>query len=228
MEAAVGEVAGVVAGHSPPPLQHGGRGVVEGVEGGHIVPLPAAGPEGAGPAHPTGRPVKDRRHIVVVLRHPEGAPQGLVQGTEGGGGGLQLFLHIALGPAIRGRRRGWGQQASQALPLALRHHEKSHRTQKHLIQDGQGQPPVPGPQDGGPVRRCEGRRRPHPFLAPEGPCCQSGQPPGHGVEWDARARQIHGQADGHPKYGSCRQSALPGPRQHQTGSQRPAEGDILP
>ena len=74
----------------------------------------------------------------------------------------------------------------------------------------------------------EGRRRPHPFLAPEGPCCQSGQPPGHGVEWDARARQIHGQADGHPKYGSCRQSALPGPRQHQTGSQRPAEGDILP
>ena len=126
VEAAVGEVAGVVAGHSPPPLQHGGRGVVEGVEGGHIVPLPAAGPEGAGPAHPTGRPVKDRRHIVVVLRHPEGAPQGLVQGTEGGGGGLQLFLHIALGPAIRGRRRGWGQQASQALPLALRHHEKSH------------------------------------------------------------------------------------------------------
>ena len=66
MDAAVGKILGEVLGHDPPPLQHHRRGVVHGVEGPGILPLPAEAAQGAAPAYPLRRPVEDDGGILLA------------------------------------------------------------------------------------------------------------------------------------------------------------------
>ena len=96
--APVGEIARKILPLSPAPIHHGGEGVVEGVIGAYIVPLPAHQLHGAGAAHLGGGAVEDGGGVVVVAhRSAARSPQGRVEGAKGGGGGFQPFLHMAHG-----------------------------------------------------------------------------------------------------------------------------------
>ena len=100
MDASVGEMAGKVTPLRAAPLHHGGGGIIESVEGGSVILLPAVVPERAGAAYPAGGSVKDGGYVIVILRGTEGGAQGVAQGTEGLGCGLQLMLDQGLGPQV--------------------------------------------------------------------------------------------------------------------------------
>ena len=229
MDAAAGKVLGKVPRLPPAPVQHGLGGVVQGVEGGHVVPLPAVGAEGAGAAHLTGRPVEDGGHVVVVLGRPEGGPHGVVQGAEGLGGLLQAALDPALGPAVRREgplllREQPGRQPPQG-PLGQE--EEGHRPQEYLVQDGDGQPLVPGPEDRSPVGQHIGQGGPQPAFQPKGPRRQAGQAVGHGVQGDPVGRQVQGQPHRHPQHRPGGGPPLPGGGEDHHHRQGTPQGDVL-
>jgi hypothetical protein len=119
-------VVGKVPGLPLAPLHHGLGGVVEGVEGGHIAPLPALAAQGAGAAHLAGRPVKDSGYVVVVAGRAEGGAHGLVEGAEGVGGVLQTAAGALLGGLVRVGGNGWGDPPAQLFQRGLGQQEKDH------------------------------------------------------------------------------------------------------
>ena len=227
METPAGKIAGEILRLPTPPVQHGLGGVVQCVEGGHIVPLPAAGAQRTAPAHPAGRPVKYRSHVVIVPGRTKGGPHGVVQGTEGLGGGLQPLFDPGLGPLIGGDASLRSQPAPQPPQRALRQQEERGSAQKRLIQHGQGQTTVPGPQHRPSVGQQIDPGGPQPPFPPDGPGGQTGQPEGHGIQRDPIGRQIHGQTGGHAQHRPCGDPTLPGRRQHRRHRQSPPQGDVL-
>ena len=135
LHAAVGEISGEVAPLAPAPLQHGGQGVVEGVVGGHIIPLPAGGLERAALAHPVRRPVKDSGSVVIVgASGVEGTPHGFVQTLEGGGGVLHPALYIGHGSLLSAVFGLPGHQGAHLPQQLVRQQEKDYRGGKHLVE----------------------------------------------------------------------------------------------
>ena len=99
MEAPGGKVLGEVPRLPAAPVRHGGQGVVEGIEGGGVVPLPAGVPQGAAAAHLVRRPVKNGGHVPVIgAGAAESALHGLVELPESTGRLPQAFPHIGGGP----------------------------------------------------------------------------------------------------------------------------------
>lgn len=80
MDAAVGEVNGEVLGLGLAPLEEVGSSVIEGVEGGGVILLPAQLAQGAPPAYLFCRPVKDDGGILLLWRR--GAAHAVVQFPE--------------------------------------------------------------------------------------------------------------------------------------------------
>ena len=128
VDAPAGKVGREVPRLSLAPLHHGLGGVVEGVEGSHIAPLPALAAQGAGAAHLTGRPVKDGGHIVVIPGRPKGGTHGFVEGAEGVGSVLQAAAGALLGGLVRIGGHGGGEPPAQLFQGHLRQQEKDHRT----------------------------------------------------------------------------------------------------
>ena len=81
VDAAVGEVGGEVLRLRPAPGQEGGGSVVEGVEGGDILLVPAQVPEGAAPADHLRGSVKDHGGVLLLLGGR--SAEALVEGAEG-------------------------------------------------------------------------------------------------------------------------------------------------
>ena len=81
MDAPGGEVDGKVPRLRPAPVQQGGGCVVEGVEGGDVLLVPAHVPQRAAPAHHLRRPVEDHRRILLLLGGRDG--EALAQGPQG-------------------------------------------------------------------------------------------------------------------------------------------------
>ena len=227
MDAPVGEVPGEVLWLRPAPLHHGGGGVVQGVEGGVVVRLPAPVPKAAPPALAAGHPVEDGGHVVVVFRAPEGGAQGVVQGPEGQGGVLQLLLDDALGPQVRRALHLRGQPAPQPPEGPLRREQKEHPGQKGFIQEGQVQPPVPGPQHRRAVGQDVDQGGPHPPLALAQPGRQSRQAVGHGAERGCLAGQVDGHSNGRPLGHPGNRPPLPRGGHHHQHRQDPAQGDVF-
>jgi len=68
MDAAVGEVNGEVLGLGLSALEEVGSSVIEGVEGGGVILLPAQLAQGAPPAYLFRRPVKDDGGVFLLRR----------------------------------------------------------------------------------------------------------------------------------------------------------------
>ena len=66
MDTPAGKVDGEVRRFRPAPLHDGGGGVIEGIEGGEIVLVPAHVPQRAAPAHHLGGPVEDDGGILLL------------------------------------------------------------------------------------------------------------------------------------------------------------------
>ncbi len=174
-----------VAGLRPAPLYHGRCGIIEGVEGGGVILLPAAPPQRTAPADPAGRPVKDGGDVVVVPGGLEGRPQGVPQGAEGPGGGLQLLLHQLLGTQV-GRPRGVGRDPdAQAAQGTLGQEQKGDGGQKGLIQNGHRPVFLPAPEHRGPVGQHVDQGEGQPAAPPEQPGNQAGEAQRHGVHGGA-------------------------------------------
>ena len=81
MDAPAAEVAGKIPRLRPAPLQQDGSGVVEGVEGGDILPVPAHVPDGTLPADHLRSPVEDHGGILVLGLL--GRTEALIQSPQG-------------------------------------------------------------------------------------------------------------------------------------------------
>ena len=68
MDAAVGEVNGEVLGLGLAPFKEVGGGVIEGIEGGGVILLPAQLAQGAPTAYLFSRPVEDDGGILLLWR----------------------------------------------------------------------------------------------------------------------------------------------------------------
>ena len=215
LHAAVGEVGGEVSALPPAPLQHGGEGVVEGVEGGDVVPLPAGGLQRAALADPPGRPIEDGCGVVVIgCGGVEGRPHGLVQALEGGCRGLHPGADIGAGPLLGVVPGLPGHQRPHLAQGALGEDQKDHRGDKDLVEQGEVKALRPGPQHRQGIGEHIGQGGGQTALPVEHPAHHPGEGEGHGVEGHTSRRQIHPKAAGHPHRGPHADAALVGGGHH--------------
>ena len=211
---------GQVLGHHPSPLQHQGRGVIHGVEGTGVLPLPAEVTQGAAPAHPLRRPVKDDggvlligfgrpAHAVVQLpQGPRSLCQPLLELLPGGGrvAGLLPLHPLSAEQTPRQEQeqsRSNGCLQHQRLRQRLRGGQQAHQGRRQKRQRRLS--PAP--------RRALPRQQPRKTQArgEYAAAC-----PGAQVRRQAQAQARRGPRQGAPLVGGVEQ---------QNAQQRPSHGD---
>ena len=229
MQTAAGEVEGKIQSLAPAPVYHGGQGVVESVEGGDIVPLPASVPQRAAAAHPARRPVEDGGGVAVVGTGPaEGAAQGGVELLKGSGGLQELAAHIGHGPVRRVGRPLAGQQGPHPAGELVRQQQEEHRGGEHFVQQGQAEARLPAPQHRDGVGQDIGHGGQEPALSAEHARHQPRQAEGDGAGPGSPHGDIHAQPGGHPGGSPDLQPPLGGDHHYAQGGGDAAQGDQVP
>ena len=227
VQAPVGKILGKIRRFTPAPVQHGGGRVVEGVERGDIIPVPAPGLERTFFADAGSRPVKDHGDIVVVFGGLKRPLQRVVQGTKGPRRVPQPPPHSEGRTQVGDALSPGGQQEGEPLEALLGQGQKQGAARAGLKEQGQGKAVVPGPQRRPQHGSAAGQRRRDTASAPAAARRQTGQAIGHGVDRSAHSRQVQGQPNGYPRQRSGPRTAQP-PRCPQAGrGQDAAQGDFL-
>ena len=217
MDAAVGEVLGEVLGLGLAPFQEKGRGVVEGIEGGGVLLLPAQFTQGAAPAHPLRRPVKDHRR--VLLRGRGGAVHAVVQFP-------QSVRRVAQ-PLPQGLFLGGFRHFLPPHPLPAEHpagdSQKQHRPRRRFPQQAPGQF-LPGGQHGRqrPQEKGPSRERAASTLGRQ----QRRRAVGGGEQTAGPGGKVRHQAQAQPGGDAGEGPLVIGGVGQQGAQQRPAYGDV--
>ncbi|MPM46622.1 hypothetical protein SDC9_93327 [bioreactor metagenome] len=227
VQAAGGEMGRKVGGQGAAPVHHGGGGVVEGVEGCYIIPLPAIVPEGAAAAHTVGGPVEHQRHVGRVFRRGvKGAPEALVQLAEGGRGFIHARAHI-FGGLLGGFSLGFPQQRRvdpAQHPLGEQH--EANRSHEDLVQAGNTRAAFPGPENAGGVGQHEGQGGGQPAFLFKRAGHQPGKAIGHAVIRSGAACQIHGKPRADTGGRAVSKPAPEGHQHHQQSGRQTAQRNI--